>query len=214
MLKNKVVLMFAFIAGVTASNAQEMQDIFDRKAKVTWLGVDVSAAKLIGDRERWGSTSDVMHVIDGINDLMIKERSKYNVAQAIEKDKVEEALDVAKEHNASLDVSEIFSSDQKDFNHLRENDIVSIVADYDFKGNSGIGVLFIVDSFNKIKPQSSIWITFVNMNTKEVFFAERLIGEPGGSSLRNYWANSIESILIQMRRKEFEMWRKKYYRKF
>jgi hypothetical protein len=194
--------------------AQDVKDIFERKTKVTWLGLDLTGAKFIGDRERFGSTSDVMHLMESWNDLMLKEHDKYNVKLAIQKDEIVEALDVAKEHNAGLDPAEMFSNDTNDQNHLGESDIKAIIADYDFKNNSGIGIIFNVEAFNKLKDVSSVWVTFVNMDTKEVFFTERMTGQPGGSGLRNFWGNSMEDILIKIRRKEFENWKKKYYRKF
>jgi hypothetical protein len=214
MLKTKIVYFTMIVLASNISFAQDVKDIFERKTKITWLGLDLTGAKFIGDRERYGSTSDVMHLMESWNDLMLKEHDKYNVKLAIQKDEIHEALDVAKEHNAGLDVSEMFSNDTNDQNHLRENDIASIIADYDFKGNTGIGIIFNVEAFNKLKDQASVWVTFVNMDTKEVFFTERVTGQPGGSGLRNFWGNSMEDILIKIRRKEFENWKKKYYRKF
>lgn len=214
MLKSKLVFFSVALLVSTVSFSQDVKDIFERKSKVTWLGIDLTGAKFIGDRQRYGSTSDVMHLMEQWNDLMVKERDKYNVKTAIQKDHIEEALDVAKDHNAGLDVSDKFSNDEKDHFHLYENDITSIIADYDFKGNTGIGLIFIVESFNKLNDQALVWITFVNMDTKEVLFTERLTGQPGGSGLRNFWGNSMEDILIKIRRKEFENWKKKHYRKF
>lgn len=213
MLKSKF-LLFSFLVLSVATFAQDMKDIFERDTKVTWLGLDLTSAKLIGDRERFGSTSDVMHLMESWNDIMIKERDKFNVRSAIQKDAINEAFDVTKEHNASLDISEIFSNEDKDHMRLRQSDIEAIIADYDFKGNSGIGVMFNVESFSKKQDEALVWITFVNMDTKEVFFTERLSGQPGGAGLRNYWANAVYDIITKMRRKEFENWRKKYYRKF
>lgn len=213
MLKSKF-LLFSFLVSSVATFAQDMKDIFERDTKITWLGLDLTSAKLIGDRERFGSTSDVMHLMESWNDIMIKERDKFNVRSAIQKDAINEAFDVTKEHNASLDISEIFSNDDKDHMRLRQSDVEAIVADYDFKGNSGIGVMFNVESFSKKQDEALVWITFVNMDTKEVFFTERLSGQPGGAGLRNYWANAVYDIITKMRRKEFENWRKKYYRKF
>jgi hypothetical protein len=214
MVKSKFVFLLVFLVVSLASFGQDVKDIFERKSKITWLGLDLTGAKFIGDRARYGSTSDVMHLMESWNDLMVKEHDKYNVKLAIQKDNIEEALDVAKDHNAGLDVSDKFSNDEKDHFHLYENDITSIIADYDFKGNSGIGLIFNVESFNKLKDEALVWITFVNMDTKEVFFTERLTGQPGGSGLRNFWGNSMETILLKIRKKEFENWRKKYYRKF
>ena len=207
-----VAVLVTFFSGL--SMAQEMQDIFDRNTRVVWLGLDFTGAKFIGDRERFGSTSDTQHLIEAWNDLMIKEKEKYDVGLAIDKIKVEDAVEVTKDHNASLDVTEIFSSDPKDHFHLKPDDIIAIVADYDFKDLTGIGVMFNVESFSKTNEESAVWITFINLENKEVFFSERLTGKPGGFGMRNYWAGSIYSMLKNMQKKEFEMWRKKYYRKY
>ncbi len=212
MLKSKILFLMILVT-VTAFG-QDTREVFERNSKITWLGLDLTAAKFIGDRERWGSSSDVMHLMEAWNDLMIKEKDKFNVRSAIQKDNINEALDVAKEHNAGLDISEIFSNEEKDHLRLRENDIEAIIADYDFKGNSGIGVIFNVETFNKNKQEALIWVTFVNMDSKEVLFTERVSGEPGGAGLRNYWANAVYDVITKIRRKEFENWRKKYYRKF
>lgn len=214
MLARKFIFSFILIAVCELSYAQTMQDIFDRKAKVTWVGLDFSQAKFIGDRERLGSTSDVQKLIEAWNDLMIKEKSKFDVAGAIDKPKVEEALEVTKEHNANLDVTEMFSNDVKDYFRFKPDDIIAIVNDYDFKGLSGLGVMFNVESFSKLNEEGSIWVTFINLGTKEVFFSERMTGKPSGFGMRNYWAGAIYNIIKAMEKKEFEMWRKKYYRKY
>ena len=64
---------------------QDKADVFNPSTEVTWLGLDFSGAKFIGDRERLGSESDIRHLIDAINELMITEADKYNVAAAIQR---------------------------------------------------------------------------------------------------------------------------------
>lgn len=214
MLTRKIVIIVFMTLSGGMLCAQDMQDIFDRKTPVTWLGLDFTGAKLIGDRERLGSISDVQHLVEAWNDIMLKEAEKYDVALAIDKIKVENAVEITKEHNANLDVSDMFSSEQKDHVRFRPDVIAAIIADYDFKGKDGIGVMFNVESFSKLNGEAALWVTFINMGTKDVFFSERMTGEPGGAGLRNYWANAVYNILKSMRKKEFEMWRKKYYRKY
>lgn len=68
--------------------------------------------------------------------------------------------------------------------------------------------------FTGARLEASIWITFINMDSKQGYFSERMIGKPSGFGMRNYWANAIFDILKLIRKREFEMWRKKYYRKF
>jgi len=206
--------MFISVLALVASSAsaQSKSDVFIKDVPVTWLGLDFTSTKLIGDRERFGSESDVRHLMEAWNDLILKEPDKYDVAHAIGRAKLENAVQVTKEHSLEVDVMNMFSSDIKDYIHIKPSDVDEIVAGYDFTGLSGIGLMFVVESFNKLNEEGSIWVTFINMGTREVIFTEHLVAEPSGMGLRNYWGGCLVDIINKMRKKEFEMWRKKHYR--
>ena len=189
---------------------QDKADVFNPSTEITWLGLDFSGAKFIGDRERLGSESDIRHLIDAINELMITEADKYNVAAAIQRKTVDNEIEVTNEHNAELDVLAMISADGKDHIHLNRSQVEEIISSYDFKGKSGIGLMFNVESFNKLLEEGSFWITFVNMGSKEVLFTERLTAPPSGFGMRNFWAGSVNGVLAKIKKKEFENWRKKH----
>jgi hypothetical protein len=191
---------------------QSKSDVFNKDIPVLWLGLDFTGNKFIGDRERFGSESDARHLIDSWNELMLNEADKYDVARAIGRTKVENQLAVTNNNNAQLDVISMFSNEERDYLHLKMSDIEEIIANYDLMGLDGIGLMFNVESFNKINQEGSIWVTFISLNAHEVIFTERLTAPPGGAGMRNYWAGCIRDILVKMQKKEFEMWRKKYYR--
>jgi len=205
-----LIALFILISSTTFS--QTKSDVFKEDASVTWLGLDLTSAKFIGDREKFGSESDVRHLIDAWNDLIVTESDKFDVAKAIDKKKVENAIDVTKDHNAELDVMAMFSNEPKDYLHVKPSDIDEKVAGYDFKDKSGIGLMFIVESFSKLNEEGSVWVTFINMDSKEVLFTERMSAPPKGFGMRNFWAGCVYGILQKMQKKEFEMWRKKHYR--
>ena len=189
---------------------QDKADVFNPSTEITWLGLDFSGAKFIGDRERLGSESDIRHLIDAINELMITEADKYNVAAAIQRKTVDNEIEVTNEHNAELDVLAMISTDGKDHIHLNRSQVEEIISSYDFKGKSGIGLMFNVESFNKLLEEGSFWITFINMGSKEVLFTERLTAPPAGFGMRNFWAGSVNGVLAKIKKKEFENWRKKH----
>ncbi len=189
---------------------QDKADVFNPSTEITWLGLDFSGAKFIGDRERLGSESDIRHLIDAINELMITEADKYNVAAAIQRKTVDNEIEVTNEHNAELDVLAMISADGKDHIHLNRSQVEEIISSYDFKGKSGIGLIFNVESFNKLLEEGSYWITFVNMGSKEVLFTERVTAPPSGFGMRNFWAGSVNGVLAKIKKKEFENWRKKH----
>jgi hypothetical protein len=204
-----VVLIFSLLMAFN-SFGQGKSDVFNSSTEVTWLGLDFSGAKFIGDRERLGSESDIRHLLDAINDLMVKEADKYNVAAAIQKKKVEYATDVVKDHNAELDVLSLISAEGKDHVHLSPSGVEEIIASYDFKGKTGIGMMFNVESFNKLIEEGSFWVTFVNMGNKEILFTERVTAPPSGFGMRNFWAGSVNGVLAKIKKKEFENWKKKH----
>ncbi|WP_276369815.1 hypothetical protein [Chryseolinea sp. H1M3-3] len=206
----KTIVFVLLAALVSPVFGQTKGDVFNPDTQITWLGLDFSGAKFIGDRERLGSESDIRHLLDAINELMIKEADKYNVAAALKRKTVENAIDITNEHNAELDILSMISAEGKDHIHLKPDDVDQIISTYDFKGKSGIGLMFNVESFNKVIEEGSFWITFINMGTKEVLFTERLTAPPSGFGMRNFWAGSVNGVLAKIKKKEFENWRKKH----
>ncbi|HEY5748908.1 MAG TPA: hypothetical protein VIU12_22715 [Chryseolinea sp.] len=210
----KRIAFLFFVLAAFSAKAQTKSDVFRPEVPVTWLGLDFSRANFIGDREKFGSESDVRHLLDAWNDIILKEPDKYNVAKAIGRKKVENNLLAVKAHNSELDVLSMFSDEKKDYLHLTVSDINEIIAGYDLNGLSGIGLMFKVESFSKTNKEGSIYVTFINLNTKEVLFSERMVAPPHGTGMRNFWAGCVFDILdkIGSKKEGFEMWRKEYYR--
>lgn len=207
-----VFLFILAISSIFQTAAQTRSDVFKKEEPVTWLGLDFTNAKLIGDRERLGSESDVRHLLEAWNDLILKEPEKFDIAKAIGRTKIENAVEVTNEHNAELDVMSMFSDSEKDYVHVKASDVEQIVGSYDFKGKTGIGLMFVVESFSKLNEEGSVFVTFINMGSKEVLFTERLVAEPKGFGMRNFWAGAVYGVITKIQKKEFELWRKTYLR--
>ncbi len=201
-------LIFLAVLIAAASNAQRKSDIFNPEVPVTWLGIDLTKAKFIGDRERYGSESDMRKLAEGWNSIFLKEPDKFNVARAIGRKEVKNAIEVTTDHNQHLDILSHYTDNKDQFGHTTLSDVNEVVSDYDYSGLSGVGLMFIVESFSKPNGKASVWVTFINMDSKEVLFTEKMMGDPGGAGLRNYWANACHNILDRMKSKEFARWKK------
>jgi hypothetical protein len=202
-----VILLFCF---VIVSQAQTKKDIFDPKVPVTWLGIDFSGAKFIGDRERLATQSDAMKLMTDLNNLMKAEADKYNVGRALNRKDVVMDIDVTREHNAALEINDVFSEKSSDHLALTPAGVEAIVETYDFKDHTGLGVMFNVGSFNKNEEEGVLYFTVVNMETKEVLLSERYVQKPGGFSIRNYWARTIYDTIDRIDSKDYNAWKKKY----
>jgi hypothetical protein len=203
-------LIVLLIVVCSSAHSQQRGDIFNKDIKVTWLGLDFSKAKIIEDRERIGSESDMHRLIESWNTIFLKEPDKFNVARAIGRENVMKSIDITTDHNLQLDVMSLYSGNKEDYVHMKSTDVDEIIADYDFSGLSGIGLMFIVESFSRLNMEGAVWVTFVNLGSKEILFTERVTGKPGGAGIRNNWANSVFDVLEKIQKKEFIKWRKLY----
>jgi hypothetical protein len=207
----KTILVLCFLLMIVASGfCQPVKEIFNRETPIIWLGMDFSQAKFIGDREKYGSSSDVKFLLKSFNDLIDREKDKFSVARATRKITAEHHADIARAHNEELDISEILSNKEEESLHLKEEDIATIISSYDFAGLKGIGLMFNVESFDKFKQQAAIWVTFIDLNTKEILITERILSRPVGSGVRNYWAGAVRETMEKLERKNMEVWRKKF----
>jgi hypothetical protein len=103
----------------------------------------------------------------------------------------------------------MLTNNPSDYLHLKEEDVAAIIKGYDFQGLDGLGVMFNVESLNKLDQKAAIWVTFIDLKTKDVLLTERMIERAGGAGLRNYWARSFFDVIDRIKAKQFEAWRKK-----
>lgn len=199
------------IFGFFLTVAQPVTDVLNPRSKVIWLGLDFTAAKLIGDRSKWGPSFRTQRILESLNELIVREYPKYDIADALNIRRVENEIQITREHNRRLNLENAVC-DRLNGHFLNLDDVRQIVSLYDFKGMTGTGVMFVVEAFNKPDLKSVVWVTFVNLETREVLLSEKLVDEPAGFGLRNFWAGSIYKILKQIKRRDYDVWRRQYSR--
>lgn len=205
----KLFLSLLTMAAITiAAFAQNKSEVFDANKEITWLGLDFSQLKFIGDANQWKDAGEVTNsqmrdkYFPGWNALFINEKERYKVADAINRTEVNYAIDVTEKSNNSLK-GNFFESDGNMYQLLTEDKIKELVKKYDFLGNKGIGMMFFVEGMSKGREAASMWVTFVDMNTKAVLLTKRMEGKSGGFGFRNYWAKTFLLVLKDIR----ENWR-------
>jgi hypothetical protein len=176
------------------------QTKIDASTPITWLGLDYSQAKIIGQATQWENAGKITNAqIKDIytvswNELFINEQKKYDIAEALHRSSVKYDIDVALKANAALD-KDFFSNNPGDFKTLDESKIAAIVSKYDFGKNDGVGLIFFVEGLSKANSSEGFWITFVDMKSKKVISTTYRTAKPGGFGFRNYWAKPIYTIL-------------------
>ena len=198
----KLLLATLLVIVVSAGSllAQSKADIFNNLNEITWLGLDFTQAKFIGTAYQFKEAGQITDAefkdkhSPGWNQLFIDEAKKYDVAEAVNRVKVNYATEVTDKVNSTITTS-FFSENPDDYHKLNEDKIKAMVKNYDLKDRKGIGMVFIVDGMSKAKDEGNAWVTFVDMKTKQMLLTKYLTGKAKGFGFRNYWAGCFLSIL-------------------
>ncbi len=208
----KTIYVAAILLIAQYGTSQTTQDLFhSNDIKISWLGVDFSHVKLIGDFSQiYGagekSTNQIKDVyFDAWNEIILDEREKYDVKGMIERDEIFYDVDMINKINSEAEIDNLESLNVP---HYTDQDIEGFVSEYPIEGKSGIGILFLAECLNKSSQIAYYHFVALNMQNGNVIFQERLQGSPGGFGLRNYWAGSIYDVIKDIDRKKYKQWKK------
>lgn len=206
-----LLLLFACtaMAGLS-SQAQTLNEVLtNRETPIYYFGIDFTKAKLIGDAT--AKADDIVdRQFDGINDLMLNESKKYDIAGAFRKDEMNSDLSFVSKRNQKRDPETLLSSSSEDYNLLKESDITTLVKGFNTGDKKGTGLLFVVDGMNKTKKELSVWVTLFDIRSKKILLTERVEGSVGmGFSFRNYWATGFKKVIDNIKNSKYAAWKSK-----
>ena len=207
-MKTLWIVFFLGLMSHFSAFAQSAKDIFEKR-EIVFLGIDFSQARFIGSGEFLNHYEIKNKYIPAWNNLILKERDKYDVKKYFRMDDVEHEFDVVRALHDDIDVEEkVINSDYE----LSEEDIQKAVKEYNFNADNvdtdkKIGLVFIAEYLMKFKedediePIGSYWVTFFDTESRKVLLTERMKGEPGGFGFRNYWARTYYNVMQNAKEK-------------
>ncbi|NML41626.1 hypothetical protein HHL17_30860 [Chitinophaga sp. G-6-1-13] len=177
---------------ISATQAQKLKNFLENTdSSFTWLGVDFTQARLLGD----AAASDVNRHFTGINDVIRNEPKKYDVKGAFHRSSVQFDLSETNARNADVNVDKMKSENEADYSRLKPEDITKLVKGYKFGDKKGIGVLFVMEAMSKTEKEAAMYVTVVDMGSRNVLMTERMTGKAQGFGFRNYWAYTVHKVL-------------------
>ena len=208
-LTRAVTFLLLFISAKPIA-AQTLKDVFNSsETSLFYLGVDFTQARLIDAPELASDIRDRHY--PAINDLIVNEPKKYDLAAAFHKSNIDHDLSFVAKRNAKINTEEIKSTNSADYNRLKEEDIRKLVKEFDFGGKKGIGLLMVVDGMSKAKKAAGVWVILIDMGSKKVLMTELVEGKTGMAfGFRNYWANPIKDVIDEVEKKKYNSWKAKY----
>jgi hypothetical protein len=169
-----------------------------KSGEVTWLGLDFTQAKLI-DHIAFTNPQDIVYrFIPAWNSMVNLEPTKYDVKRYLHNYKMDIDVSFTDSFNESIDPDNLVQNNS----YVLDAETVKKDAEkYKSTDLHGIGVVMYVQSYNKNVLMGVYWLTFIDLETGEVLFMDRVVGKPMGFGLRNYWAYTIYKALQSADRK-------------
>jgi hypothetical protein len=201
------------LCGITQSAfSQTLKEFFNNsEMHLTYLGVDFSKARLINDPD--ANSFDIRNKLyPSINNLVVNEPKKFDIAGAFHKSNVGSDIGTVREKNEKINAEEILSSNTEDFYRLKEEDVASVVRGLTLKDKTGVGLVFVMEGMKKQgkNGEASLWAVLIDMKTKKVLMSERFENKASGIGDRNYWASTIKKTLEDIEKKRYKEWKMKY----
>jgi len=197
-----LLLTFSFTLRAQYTTA----DVF-KSGNITFYGLDFSNIRLIGSDGFSNPYVIKTQLFDSWNNLFLSEPDKYDVAGTFYKSGVKTSLDLVSERNMLPDPLELVIDQDYTFG---EDKVRAIIREYDTGVDEGIGLVFIMESFDKRAERGYFWVTFFDQSNNEVLFTKNVSGKAGGFGLRNYWAKSYYNAMKDIGKKLWKEWSKSY----
>ena len=189
----KLLLITSLIAAINFSGFSQSTE-GAMANNLIFYGIDYTHAYFLTPLD-FPNTADLKANIENWNDLIATERDKYSISKFFGKPDVEYNFKMVKALNDNIDVESRLTTDPNKVAYLDEAQIAEIVSKYDTGDDSGSGLVFIAESYDKPNEKGAYWVTFFDIGSKKIIKTQRFEGKAKGFGLRNYWANSYYQVM-------------------
>lgn len=194
-MKKSIILLLAVFYLSTISFGQS--SAVSNAKDWTWLGIDYTHCYFITSID-FVNADDLFEKTKAWNNLVYTEREKY-IEKTLKSKKVALSSNMVKERNAEIDIEKRITDDETLYTHLDKDQVIKIVSEYNITDDlSGIGLVMIAESYNKLEESGAYYVTFIDLDTKKVLSTERKLGKARGFSFRNYWAYTYYLVLKEI----------------
>ena len=208
-MKKKIITILLLVVALIGKS-QTAKDLFNpSNVKISWLGIDFSHVKLIGDFSQFNGAGEKSNIqirdkyFASWNKLIINEPDKYDIKGMLRKDTIYYDIDMIMKINSATPIDEMDSYNTPKYTR---KDIEDFISKYDTEGKNGIGILFLAESLNKSLKEAYFHFVAIDMKTKKILIYDRLREKPKGFGLRNYWAGSIYHFIKEIKKERYDIW--------
>jgi hypothetical protein len=125
------------------------------------------------------------------------------VKGAFKKSDLKYDIEMVKALNKNVDYNTLV---QDKVHTITKENVEKAVSQYNPEQKSGYGIVFVVESFDKMQEKAFIWVTVFDVVTKKVLVTERIEAQPKGFGLRNFWGGAIYEVINTIKKVKYKSW--------
>lgn len=204
MKKTFILLLMAGLSlSLSAQSKYTLADVRNARSMI-WFGLDFSQARFYGPFEEIVKVKDLY--IPNWNGAFVTEKGMFGPGNDLKKllgmSYVFIDLSVVTERNNAIAIEELFGNTDKDKMNWNEEKVAKMIKQYDPKEVDGIGLVLVVESFDKTTGMATVWVTYFDPAKKEVIRSRKYFGKMGGGpgGQAKHWNTAIVNILNELRK--------------
>ncbi|NME66526.1 hypothetical protein [Flammeovirga aprica] len=186
-----LLLLVLFLAHLSSYGQNNLL----KNPEVRFYGVDFTHASFIG-RQGFQDPEDLQkNYLRKWNDLVLNEPNKYNIKKYFNKSQVHYDMKAVNKRNNLVDPNKLVIDSQEEHQKIREEDFNEIVNGLPTTENEELGMVLVVETFNKLSSKGTTWSVLFNTKTKEILYRQYHMSDPSGFGVRNYWGFTLYRTL-------------------
>lgn len=202
MKKNFLAALLVCISMVAAAQSKyTLADVRNARSMI-WFGLDFSQARFYGPFEEKAKIKDV--TIPTWNGMFVTEKGMLAPGNDLKKllgmSYVFIDLSVVNDRNSGIEVGDLFGNNDNDKPAWNEDRVIKMIKKYDPKETDGIGLVLMVESYDKTTEMATVWVTYFDPAKKEVIRTRKYFGKAGGPGQTKHWNSAVVSILNELRK--------------
>lgn len=202
MKKNLLAALLICISMVAAAQSKyTLADVRNARSMI-WFGLDFSQARFYGPFEEKAKVKDV--TIPTWNGMFVTEKGMLGPGNDLKKllgmSYVFIDLSIVSERNNAIEVEDLFGNTDKEKPSWNEDKVIKMVKKFEAKEKDGIGLVMIVESYDKTTEMATIWVTYFDPAKNEVIRTRKYFGKAGGPGQTKHWNTAVVNILNELRK--------------
>lgn len=212
-----LLVVISLIFGITEQgHAQLSANSIFTNNELVWYGLDFTGAKFIGkfdegfDSKPTSATELISWYIPAWNRLVLEEPRNFDLKSTFRKTSIYYDIQPVESLNSKMKPEGLLTYNS---HMLLKDKLAGMISAYpEGSRKEGLGLVLIVESFDKSYRKGNYWVVFFDIKTRTILFSDYCSASPTGLGLRNYWSGSLKHVLAEIRFFRYDMWKKNILR--